>query len=195
MAIDAESIKSSYEKLPENQKILIPVVLAALLGGLYFYYMYTPMQAKEVSLRKKLTQMQSKLSQSQAVAADLPRFEAEAKAQKVKLKEALTKLPGSDEIPALLKSMEAIGYNSGVEFLSVKMKGEAPRGFYAEVPVDLKLMASFHEFAIFMDKLSKLPRIINISKIKLGSPKNKGGKVVLSIECRATTYKFLNKNK
>lgn len=193
MAINADIIKSSYDKLPDNQKILIPLVIVALLGGLYFYYMYMPMQVEEAALGKKLTKMQKKLSQSQAVAADLPRFKAEANAQKVKLEEALTKLPGSDEIPALLKSMEMLGENSGVDFMSVQIKGEAARGFYAEVPVDLKLMAGYHEFAIFMDKLSKLPRIINISNIKLGAPKDKGGRVILSVDCRATTYKFLNK--
>jgi type IV pilus assembly protein PilO len=193
MAIDAESIKSSYEKLPDNQKMLVPLVLVALLGGLYFYYMYMPMQEKEASLQSKLTQMQTKLSQSKAVAANLPRFEAEAKVMNTKLTEALTKLPGSDEIPELLKNMEKLGHDSGVEFLSVNMKGEAGRGFYAEVPVDLKLRANYHEFAMFMDKLSKLPRIINISNINLGSPKNEGGKIVLNIACRATTYKFLNK--
>lgn len=193
MAIDADSIKSSFEKLSDNQKMLVPLVIVALLGGLYFYYMYMPMQVEEESLQKKLTAMQKKLSQSQAVAADLPRFKAEAKVQRAKLAEALTKLPGSDEIPALLKNMEMLGENTGVEFLSLKMKGEAPRGFYAEVPVDLKLTAGYHEFAIFMDKLSKLPRIINITNIKLGKPKNRGGKVILSVTCRATTYKFLNK--
>ena len=79
MAIDAESIKSSYDKVPENQKILIPVALAAILGGLYFYLMYMPLQEKEVSLQRNLKEMQTKLNQSKAVAANLPRFESEAK--------------------------------------------------------------------------------------------------------------------
>lgn len=193
MDLNLESIKSSYEKLPENQKMLIPLVLVALLGGLYFYYMYMPMQEKEVSLGKKLTQMQTKLKQSQAVAANLPRFEAEAKVMNEKLNEALKQLPGGDEIPALLKSMESLGNKSGVEFSSVTLRGDINRGFYAEVPVDLKLNAGYHEFAIFMDKLSNLDRIINISKISLGKPKNEDGKINLSITCRATTYKFLNK--
>lgn len=195
LGFDTEKIKSGYLKLPDYQKVLITFVVMAAIGGLYFYFLYMPKQKELASLRPKLAKMQSDLSQSRAVADDLPRFESEAKELNEKLARALKQLPSSDEIPRLLKDMESLGKESGVEFKSLRLLKDVPRDFYAEVPVDLKLSGGYHDTAVFYDKLSNLPRIINVSNLSFGSPKDVAGKIVLDISCRATTFKFLEKEK
>jgi len=193
VALNAETIKAGYLKLPDSQKFAITLVVVLLLGGAYFWFLYKPMMEEKKALNVKLGKMRSELNQSKAVAADFPKFEEEMKKLNEKLTDALKQLPGSDEIPKLLKDMESIGVESGVEFLSLKLLKDIRKGFYAEVPVELKLSGGYHDTAVFFDKLSKLPRIINVSNLSLGSPKSIEGKIMLSIGCRATTYKFLSK--
>ncbi|MDT8317279.1 MAG: type 4a pilus biogenesis protein PilO, partial [bacterium] len=51
----------------------------------------------------------------------------------------------------------------------------------------------YHDIAVFFDKLSKLPRIVNISNIAITQPKMTEGRLILSLDCVATTYKFIEK--
>lgn len=191
MAIDAETIKTGFNKLPGYQKILIMVAFFLLIIGLYVYLRYMPKMEELGAMEQKLVGLQTKLSQSKAVANNLPRFQADFDQLKEKLAFALITLPSSDEIPKLIKDMESLGQSSGVDFKSLKLLDDVPKGFYAEVPIELKLVGGYHDVGVFFNKLSNLPRMINISKVNIGSPKNVGGKIELITSCRATTFKFL----
>jgi type IV pilus assembly protein PilO len=72
-----------------------------------------------------------------------------------------------------------------------KPVGERPKGFYAEVPVELKLVGSYHEMALFSDAVGTLPRIVNINNLSLGGPKDASGRTVLTIDCLVTTFRFI----
>lgn len=193
MDLDVESIKAGYFKLPEYQKILVSFSFVLVIAGLYVYLLYMPLLESLGGLEKKLSDLQGKVSQVRAVASELPRFEEDHKKVKDLLATALTQLPGSDEIPKLLKDMETLGRTAGVEFVSISLKKERQKSFYAEVPIALKMMGLYHDIAVFFDKLSKLPRIVNVSKIAIAKPKIIEGRLVLSLDCIATTYKFVEK--
>lgn len=193
MDLDVESIKAGYFKLPEYQKILISFSVVLIAAGLYVYLLYLPMLESLGVLEKKLSELQTKVSQVRAVANELPKFEEEHKKVKELLAEALTQLPGNDEIPKLLKDMEALGNSAGVQFVSISLKKERRKSFYAEVPISLKMVGLYHDIAVFFDKLSKLPRIVNVSGIVIAKPKMIEGRLVLSLACVATTYKFVEK--
>jgi len=195
MDLTAESIKSAYIKLPDYQKTLISAAVLLLLGGLYVYFLYMPKMAEVEKLERDLTDLQTKVNQVRAVANELPKFEAEHKVVSEKLAKALTQLPSSDEIPKLLQDMERLGNEAGIFFESIVLVKEKAKDFYAEVPIQLKIKGTYHDTAIFYDNISKLPRIINVSNIKIGQPKNIEGRLELSINCTATTYKFIEKKK
>ena len=152
-----------------------------------------PMLESLEGIEKKLSDLQAKVSQVRAVANELPKFEEEHKKVKERLAKALTQLPGSDEIPKLLKDMETLGRSAGVEFVSISLKKEHKKSFYAEVPIALTMVGIYHDVAVFFDKLSKLPRIVNVSKLAIAKPKMLDGRLVLSLSCVATTYKFVEK--
>ena len=193
MDLNAENIKAGYFKLPEYQKILISFSLILVIAGLYVYLLYMPMLESLGNLEKKLSDVQTKVSQVRAVANELPKFEEEHKKVMERLARALTQLPGNDEIPKLLKDMENLGNSAGVEFVSISLKKERIKSFYAEVPIALKMNGLYHDIAVFFDKLSKLPRIVNISDIAIAKPKMLEGRLILSLDCVATTYKFIEK--
>ena len=193
MDLDVESIKAGYFKLPEYQKILISFSVVLIVAGLYVYLLYLPMLESLGVLEEKLSKLQTKVSQVRAVANELPKFEEEHEKVKELLAEALTQLPGNDEIPKLLKDMEALGNSAGVQFVSISLKKERRKSFYAEVPIALKMVGLYHDIAVFFDKLSKLPRIVNVSGIVIAKPKMIEGRLVLSLNCVATTYKFVEK--
>jgi len=193
LGFDVENVKAGYFKLPEYQKILVSFSFVLIIAGLYVYLLYMPLLESLDGLEKKLSDLQTKVSQVRAVANELPKFEEEHEKVKERLAKALTQLPGSDEIPKLLKDMETLGNSAGVEFVSISLKKEHRKSFYAEVPIALNMVGLYHDIAVFFDKLSKLPRIVNVSKIAIAKPKMIEGRLILSLNCIATTYKFVEK--
>jgi type IV pilus assembly protein PilO len=110
------------------------------------------------------------------------------------LESALSELPNDREIPTLLTSIASMAKDNGLEVLRFKPGKENPKGFYAEVPVELKLVGSFHQVAMFYQAVSNLSRIVNIGNLNIAVSGGKGNENLLSVECLATTFRFLEES-
>ena len=102
-------------------------------------------------------------------------------------------LPKEKEIPSLLTNISALGRGSGLDFLTFKPLADVPKDFYSEIPVDIKVRGPYHNMGIFLDKVSKLDRIVTVSNINMGGPKEVSGEMLLNSSCRLVTYRFTNK--
>lgn len=187
MDINLESIK----KLPTKQKAYILIGMLALIAGLYWYLVYNPKSTELARLTADFEKLQSELTESRAIAADLPKFKEEVARLNEELKKALLELPDKKEIPTLLTNISNLGTESGLEFMRFKPLNEVPSGFYAKVPVEINVKGTFFEVANFFDKVGKLPRIVNITDVNIGNAKEEGGRLILMTSCLATTYRFI----
>jgi type IV pilus assembly protein PilO len=109
------------------------------------------------------------------------------------LDNALTELPNSKEIPALLTSITSAGKSAGLDFLIFRPKPEVPQDFYAEVPVEISVAGPFVGIANFFVAVGNLPRIVNISNVAFTDIKNDRGRNIVRVNCQATTFRFLDK--
>jgi type IV pilus assembly protein PilO len=107
------------------------------------------------------------------------------------LKLALKELPEDREIPGLLKGISSLGKKVGLEVGRFQPLPEKMREYVAEVPVSLEVQGSYHEVAMFFDRLSKMNRIVYVSNIEMGDPEERGGKVYLTVTGNAVTFRFL----
>ena len=143
-----------------------------------------------------LQKLQADLQQKQRIAADRPKLEAEIKALEKELEEALVRLPEEKEIPKLLTQVNTLGQQNGLEFLLFR-PGALAKGFYAEMPVEMRVEGSIIRWG-FLDRVSKLERIVNVSDIKV-TPRaaqaqraDRGDRSIVA-DLKATTYTFLEK--
>ncbi len=178
-------------KLPAYQRGLILLAIMLVVAGLFAYLLYMPLQEEHAGLIQRSHSLQTQLQEDQRIADNLPQFKAEFEKMQVLLDDALRELPNDKEIPNLLTSITSLAKESGLEVVRFRPLGERPQGFYAEVPVELKLVGSYHEVALFSDAVGSLPRIVNINNLTLGGPKNDDGRTVLSIDCLVTTFRFI----
>ncbi len=180
-------------KLPRYQKALIWLGILVFISTIFLYLSYLP-RAKVLRQKNlQLTKKQSKLNELESVARELPKFKKEVAEMNERLKLALRQLPDSKEIPSLLANISSLGKESGLEFNLFQPKKEEKRGFYAAIPVQIEVTGGYHDVAIFFDKVGKLPRIVNITNIRMGNAKEVGGKTLLSTKCTAVTFRFLEK--
>ncbi|ALC16914.1 type IV pilus assembly protein PilO [Desulfuromonas soudanensis] len=178
-------------KLPAYQRLIILLGVLALIVGLLVYLFYLPLQEEYGRLKAQNATLQVKVQEDTRIASNLPAFKAEYQKMEQQLESALSELPNDREIPTLLTSIASMAKDNGLEVLRFKPGKEVPKGFYAEVPVELKLVGSFHQVAMFYQAVSNLSRIVNIGNLNIAVSSGKSNENLLSVECLATTFRFL----
>lgn len=190
MAIDAETIAN----LSPRKKAMLLVVVVGILVGLYWHLVYKSKAQVLRSLQGKYSSKQAKLNENQAIARNLPRFKSEVGKLNEKLKLVVRELPNSREIPNILQTLNNLSAINGLEVVFIKPRRDVDKGFYAQVPIQIKVRGGYHEVGMFLDSVSKLSRIINISDITLGNPRtDKSGAITLDVSALATTYRYIEK--
>jgi len=138
-----------------------------------------------------LAQVQQELAKAKKNASELNDWRNKMKQKEAQYKTVMRALPEKEEIPSLLAGISQAGRDAGLEFLLFQPKPESAKEFYAEIPVDISVSGTYHQVAVFFDKVSNLPRIVNIRDIKMvpAGQKDSGG--TLTTACQAVTYKFI----
>ncbi|HET9554201.1 MAG TPA: type 4a pilus biogenesis protein PilO [Anaeromyxobacteraceae bacterium] len=126
-----------------------------------------------------------------AIANDLNRFRKEKELLEQRLNEALAELPEEKNIDELLQLFQDRGQKAGLEILTIEPKPEKLEGFYASIPIPMTVSGNFHEIATFFDALGRLRRIVNVSELSFGAPKDVAGKVVVEAKFLVTTFMFV----
>jgi type IV pilus assembly protein PilO len=183
----------SIVKLSKSTKIFILVVLLGGILGIYFYSFYLPQQETLQKKRAEMELLERQVRELRVIAANMKRFQEEVAKLREELKLAVSQLPTSKEIPSLLSTISKLGTESGLEFLLFRPLPEVNRDFYAEIPVAIKVKGNYHNVALFFDKVSKLPRIVNINAVSMDNAKQTAGRWEVQTSCTATTFKFIER--
>jgi type IV pilus assembly protein PilO len=156
------------------------------------YLLLWPKKQTIDRLNVQLGQVQAELVKAKKNAEELNDWRTKMRKKEVQYKTVMKALPEKQEIPSLLAGVSQAGKDAGLEFLLFKPKKESRKEFYAEIPVDISVSGNYHQVATFFDKVSSLPRIVNIRNIKMlpGKDKAAGGSK-LKTTCQAVTYQFI----
>jgi type IV pilus assembly protein PilO len=195
MALTVDSIL----KLPKSKKVVLLAVILLALAGAYYYFLYTPEKQDLDALEAKYNTLAKQLQESKDIHQNLQKFEAEVNKLNEELAVVRTQLPDEKEIPELLKNVSTLGKESNLEFVLFRPKPEEPQQFYAKVPIDLAVIGHYHDLGVFFDKVSKLPRIINVVDFNMTRAKESRGKgevkddSAVRTSCLLNTYRFVEK--
>lgn len=173
-------------------KILIVSIFIVLIFGLYIglvgYGKYKSFNA----LNAEIQELTQKRDAKKRDAANLPRLKAEVERLEKELKYSMTVLPNTEEIPSVVSSIENNLKRYNLEILSFKPEKEVKKDFYAEIPINLVFSGGFRETGEFLQTLARYPRLIHIMGLNIKSPTPKDGKVILTVDTKAVTFRFLN---
>jgi len=180
-----------FEKV---EKIKMPIRIAifagtlVLLAGLFFYFVYLPYSEEIARTQDEIARLDQKLNQAKVRVRALKRFEDEYASVDAQFQEALKLLPNTKEIPSLLKSITQLGTDSNLEFLLFSPQRERAQDFFMEIPVSIEVSGTYHNVAIFFDKVGQMERIVNILNVSMTPQKERS--TTLTTRCDAVTYRF-----
>lgn len=168
---------------------IIAAIVLVLTAGTYFLVI-TDIETRIESIKGEQTGKDRTLAEKQAIADNLSERRKEMDALEQRFEEALTQLPEKKDIEELLSQLNDVGKKSGLDIGKVIPGAEKSEGFYASIPISMSVNGNYHEIATFLQEISVLRRIVNVSTLKMGSPTLRGDKVMLNTEFLATTFRF-----
>jgi type IV pilus assembly protein PilO len=141
-------------------------------------------EADELDLRSQFESKQQRAANLDAYRTQLQEMERSFGAM-------LRQLPGKTEVPNLLVDISQTGLGAGLQEKLFQPSNEKSNGFYAELPIRIKLVGSYHDFGNFVSGIAALPRIVTLHDIQITPADTKGVYDNLTMDVTAKTYRYI----
>jgi len=182
-------------KMPLSRRILLLAAVHVLFIVIFYFLLLSPKVGEIATQKSRLETVRKKVASTRVIAANIPKFKKEKEGLEVKLKKALSQLPNDKEIPNLIDNVSKAAKEAGLDILVFKPAAERPKGFYAEVPIKMKVKAEFESFYAFCQKVGGLSRIVNIENLSAAARQGAGGGTQLGVDFMVTTFRFIPEGK
>ena len=182
------------EKLPFWGQVLLMAVLAVgLVGIAYFLYPNLKEKGEEIqTIRGELQEMNAKILEGRAIEQKLPEFEQEVASLQRKLGDIQQILPTDTETGDLLRWIKNMSDQSNLGLKAFSPGSLKPVDFYKEFPIEMDVVGRYHDLGIFLDRVSKYSRIINVDNLRMNSNQG-GGENTIRASFTATTFVYDDK--
>jgi type IV pilus assembly protein PilO len=192
MKKDSVSLGVLQDKLGEltpPQRILLVVVTVLLLAGGFYFLKYKDQAQSIRRLQTSIAEQQKRLEVLKLAAVEVEKLKKDLAESEEQLKQVLALLPDQKEIPGLLDNISQLGAEVGLENILFQPQPEQPREFHAAIPIRLDLVGTYHELGVFLDRVSKLDRILKVENLNLARQKDGS---TLQVGITVVTYRFVD---
>jgi type IV pilus assembly protein PilO len=182
---------NAYTKLPLGGQLGISFALAALIGGLFWYMYWSPAVDERDEKAAKLETLNKEIRALEVTAQKLGEFQREVALLEKKLETLKTILPPAKETPDLMRKVQALAAQSNLTINNFTPGATVNRDFYQEWPISMGVAGNYHNLALFFDKVSRLPRLVNVSNLKINSAGTQTASQTINVGCTATTFVYI----
>jgi type IV pilus assembly protein PilO len=178
----------SLNRLPWYGQIGAFGVLALVGVGAFWYTYAQSAQANIASRRQELAKLRAEIDRGLETVGRLPEFRRELADLEAQLDRLKTVLPQERDVGDLLRRVQAMATQSNLTILGFTPQAVTTRQLHAEWPIGLQLEGTYHNFGLFLERVSKFPRIINVNSIEIDARDNPTPAATIRAECTATTF-------
>lgn len=101
----------------------------------------------------------------------------------------LKQLPNRAQMDALLVDINQAGLGRGLQFELFKPAGgESQKEFYAELPIQVRVVGNYHDIGAFASDLGQLSRIVTLNDVQIAAAKDGA----LQMDATARTFRYLD---
>lgn len=181
---------------PKAIKLFFTILLFVLvvLGG--WYAEISTQQDDLASAETKEDALKVEFSGKQAKSANLEALEQQLTEMQDMLRTLLRQLPSRTEMPELLIDISQTALAAGIETELFQPGPETPKDFYAEKPITLRMVGTYHQFGTFISGVASLPRVViltlhDVSLSPKTADKNGVSSGQLVLQGTVKTYRYL----
>ena len=123
--------------------------------------------------RRSSSRASSRRSQKgRAAERKLAQFREEVKRLELELAKLLQILPSKRNTEELIKRIETLTRQGDFTLLKFTPGEFIQKDFYAEWPIDIQIQGTYHNLALFFDRMSRFSRIVNVEDMKVATLDN-----------------------
>ena len=178
----------SLNKLPWYGQLAVFVVLCAGSVAAFYYYIESPRQEAMAGRQRELATIRGRINAGLASARQLPEFRKQVGTLEARLDSLKPILPEQKDVGDLLRRIQGLATQSNLIIRGFRPQAIATRELHAEWPISLELEGTYHSLGMFLDRVSKFPRIINVGALVLTPSEQPSSTVTMKISCTATTF-------
>lgn len=166
-AFSLKSFSGYFANIPPKQRIVLGGLLAFLVLVGYWHFFLKGAWAERNQARTELARLKAEAEQTRRIAAQRPLLEQEIRLLEVRLNRAVLQLPTEKEIPSLLIRVARLGRETDLVVLLFKPGNPVAKEFYTEVPVQLKVVGTYHNLATLFERLGRMERLVNVADLTI----------------------------
>ena len=180
-------------KLPWYAQIGAFVVLAAAGVGAFYIYYDLPARADVEGRERQLQSLRADLGKGLSTAKKVNEFRAQVEDLENRLSALRSVLPEEKDAADLLGRMQTVAVQSQLTIKGFKPSATVTKQLHAEWPITLELEGTYHNLAMFVDRVGKFTHIVNITGLDVKGRDKPNPNGTITATCVATTFVLLEK--
>ncbi|HZX81762.1 MAG TPA: type 4a pilus biogenesis protein PilO [Lysobacter sp.] len=186
---------------PRQAKAIFCAIVGLLIVVLVWVLFVSDKREELASLEQKEVELRADFEKKQGQAANLGPLKQQLAQMEQQLQQMLRQLPSKNEMPDLIVDISQTALATGITNELFQPGDEQPREFYAEKPIALRMVGSYHQFGAFMSGVASLPRVVimTMHDISLkpkgaaeGAPAGSIANGMLELSGTVKTYRYLD---
>ena len=145
---------------PQQARIGLCVIIGLLIVGLSWWVFVRDQRDELASLERTESELRTEFETKQGRASNLEPLKLQLAQMEQQLQQMLRQLPSKTEMPDLIVDISQTALATGISNELFQPGPEQPKEFYAEKPISLRMVGTYHQFGGFVSGVASLPRVV-----------------------------------
>ncbi len=168
-------------------KVIAILILCAVVWGATYWFIIKDKQQELLVLEQKEVELKTTFEAKQVKASNLAAYQQQMKEIQISFASMLQQLPREKEVADLLIDISRTGLINGLEFQLFQPGAERPVDFYAELPIAMVVIGTYHQLGEFASGIAALPRIVTLHDFSMRPLES--GSEQMTMTVTAKTYR------
>ena len=163
------ALKTGLEGKPWYFGLAVGLAIGLLLFGVGWWRLLQPKREEYDRLEAKLAELQTKIQEGRAARQELPKFREEVRQLELELDKLLRILPARRNTPDLMRRIRSLAEQGDFSLKRFNPGTLTDKEFFSEWPINVEVEGTYHNLALFFDRISRFSRIINIEDLEIAA--------------------------
>lgn len=179
-------------------RIFLSVIILAVISAVGYFVFIQPILDRTATLVSQESVKLNDLKAKQQKAANLEPLQRQLDDINLMLEQRIKQLPSKTQMAELVVDISQEALAAGIQNDRFEPLGEIAKEFYAEKPISIKMIGTYHQFGQFISGIANLPRVVILTMhdISLKQAESSGqtryAPGTLVLEGTVKTYRYLD---
>ena len=184
------ALKTGLEGKPWYIGLAVGLGVGLVLFALGFWRLLQPKRDEITGYEVKLSELQTKIQEGRAAKQELPKFREEVRQLELELDKLLRILPARRNTPDLMRRIRSLAEQGDFNLKRFTPGQLADKEFFSEWPIAIAVDGTYHNLALFFDRISRFSRIINIEDLTVSAIQKAEGAHTITAQFTSKTFVY-----